>query len=175
MKANNEKVRRVLELIDSGYFSVRDGAIYGKNGKEKTARCTKGYKKLSFTEKGKKSEVLQHRVLFAYYHGIEALSDDLTINHKDGDKDNNSIENLEQVSVQENTKHAHSNKLLKNGRLSKTAKLTTEDVTMIKALLREGGKHRDIAKLYGVSKSTITNISTGVVWKDIEPYVGDFK
>tara|TARA_R110000851_G_scaffold47990_5_gene116333 strand:+ start:76 stop:537 length:462 start_codon:yes stop_codon:yes gene_type:complete len=45
--------------------------------------------------------------------------------------------------------------------------LTEEDVYIIKEKLAKGENHREIAKTYGVAKSTITSINQGLSWKHI--------
>jgi HNH endonuclease len=168
VKANDEKVKKILELIESGKYYVEDGKIFcSKTGKEKTARNGKGYKVISYRENGKKFIVLQHRVLYAYYHGLDSLDPNKTINHIDGNKDNNTKENLEQISVNENVSHAHQNNLLPRGSDKTLAKLDEEKVDHIRFLLAIGMKHRDIAEIFGVSKSTITNINTGKTWTHV--------
>lgn len=60
-----------------------------------------------------------------------------------------------------------------NGRIATTgtsnpkAKLDEEKVRKIKQLLSEGVPHREIAKMFNVGKSTITNISTGKTWSHV--------
>lgn len=47
------------------------------------------------------------------------------------------------------------------------AKLTNSDVIIIKTLLKEGNlSHAKIAKLFSVTKQTITGINTGKIWKN---------
>jgi DNA invertase Pin-like site-specific DNA recombinase len=47
------------------------------------------------------------------------------------------------------------------------AKLTEEDVVVIKTRLRGGHKQKQIAKDFGVDSSVISRISTGKIWKDV--------
>lgn len=49
----------------------------------------------------------------------------------------------------------------------KTVKLSSEEVREIKILLRHGVYHKEIAKIYNVSKSNIGAINTGITWRDI--------
>ena len=91
------------------------------------------------------------------------------VNHKDGDKLNNTPDNLEWVTCAEN--HAHrrqvlgmSNKGEHNGR----ALLTAEHVVEIRQLYDAGNHSWDnIAKLYGVNPATIGAIAKRRNWKHI--------
>ena len=50
-------------------------------------------------------------------------------------------------------------------RNSRTAKLTVDDVARIRALIKEGRRHRDIALLFGVTSSTVSYIGRGDTWR----------
>lgn len=56
----------------------------------------------------------------------------------------------------------------KFGEQSHTAKLTEADVLEIKRMLRDGVSRKDIAEKMGVSKTTISNISTGYRWSHVK-------
>lgn len=77
------------------------------------------------------------------------------INHKDGNKQNNNVDNLEWCTAKENIQHAIKNKLIN---VKASQKLSFEDVKTIKKLHTEGYNNAQIAKRYGVVKSTIWNI-----------------
>ena len=83
------------------------------------------------------------------------------VNHIDGDKANNNIENLEWMTAQENMAHAHKNGLMAppKGPEHHKAIFSWEDVRGIRELHRKTGMlHKDIAKMYGVSGTTISDI-----------------
>lgn len=73
------------------------------------------------------------------------------INHKDGNRINNHVNNLEWCTNSENTNHAM--KYLPRRRYNK--KLTTEDINQIIMLIKAGKSQRFIAKLFGISQSAV--------------------
>jgi len=71
----------------------------------------KGYLRLSLNKEGNKSNHLVHRIVAnAFIPKIEGKD---LINHKNGVKSDNKVENLEWVTNQENIIHAYQNGLFK--------------------------------------------------------------
>ena len=66
----------------------------------------KGYKEWCFSIEGKKQTIFSHRLVYRLFGG-EPLDALLVINHKDGDKSNCDIDNLEQISRSENVNHSY--------------------------------------------------------------------
>lgn len=87
------------------------------------------------------------------------------VNHIDGNKANNAVENLEWASGSENERHAHRTGL-KSGRGSanSNAKLTVSDVLEIRASV---DPISDLCARYGVSRSAITNIQKRKTWNHV--------
>lgn len=90
------------------------------------------------------------------------------VNHKDGNKENNYVENLEWVTAQENTIHAYKNGLTPTGEKSVFSKLTKEDVEYIRS--HHIPKDKDygsaaLARKYNVHPSTISKIVHKKSWK----------
>lgn len=87
------------------------------------------------------------------------------INHIDGNKDNNSLSNLEWVTRSENLKHAMSLGVMRNqfkaGYESKLCKLTPDDVRGIKKMRKEGKTLREIGCVYGISGRHVSGIARG--------------
>ncbi len=67
-----------------------------------TLAATRGYYQVSLSKEGKISKVYVHRLVAEAFF----IERDETVNHKDGDKTNNCVTNLEWVSYSENNKHA---------------------------------------------------------------------
>lgn len=92
------------------------------------------------------------------------------VNHIDGVRNNNSVENLEWVTNLENREHASKNLdrvNLKGSQIS-TAKLDENKVREIKKLITEKSTtQKDIAKKFGVAESTISWIKKGGTWSHV--------
>lgn len=84
------------------------------------------------------------------------------VDHVDNDKANNKVENLQWISRLENvrksvstgSRHASTNP-------NQQRKLKNADIPHIKARLERGEKQHEIAKLYGISQSTVSEIARG--------------
>lgn len=91
-----------------------------------------------------------------------------TINHIDAVKTNNNLDNLEWATRQENHKHAVSLGLLRRGNEVFGAKLNESDVVEIRKAVKEGVKHHELARKYGVSRSNIGAIVNRKSWAHID-------
>ena len=90
------------------------------------------------------------------------------INHKDSNRQNNTIDNLEWVTKQENIIHGYksgfaSNRGSKNG----FSKLNEEEVLEIRKKKIEGYTYQQLAALYNVSYNCIAGIIQKTNWKHI--------
>jgi hypothetical protein len=85
------------------------------------------------------------------------------INHKDGNKLNNNLSNLEWATLSENSKHAWKNGLYESNKNSqyKAVKIQDKDISRIKHLHSLGVSQREISLIYGVNRSYICSIVNG--------------
>lgn len=87
--------------------------------------------------------------------------DGFDVNHIDGVKTNNSVSNLEYVSHGDNMRHAFAMGLAPRGERHGHAKLTDDQVREIRARRASGEPGSVLAKAFGVSPSTISQIASG--------------
>lgn len=127
----------------------------------------KGYPSISLCHKGKRIKKFVHRFVAEAF--IPNPENKAQVNHKNGIKTDNSVENLEWVTNKENCQHAYANGLSKiyNGERASTAKLKDFQVVRIKELLKKGLTYEELGKLFDVNKNTIKNINNEVCWKQI--------
>lgn len=146
-----------LGRVKSNKFNYRSRILKQKTGKT-------GYKMIGLCIKPKRKFFLVHRLVLSTFKPVENMNE-LEINHKDEDKSNNSLTNLEWVTSKENCNYGNRNKKLsdsfsipvrcietgiiyKSGR--EAGRLTNTSITGISNCLtgkreRAGGFHWEVA------------------------------
>ena len=152
------------QISDSGRVFTKRRLIGNQihYGRELIPQVTEdGYLKVSLSRNGISKKYYLHRLVAIQF--IDNPYNLPQVNHKDSNKLNNNVTNLEWCSKEENQKHAVKNNLMQRGAVRPSAKLTEEQVIelyKLKGIL----KASDIAKKYGVSKNTICCILRGSKW-----------
>lgn len=90
-----------------------------------------------------------------------------TINHIDGNKHNNIVENLEWCTSSYNHEHATITGLKAKGERIGTSKLNENMVHAIKYFLVKGFSHTELSIAFKISRANISLISEGKAWKHI--------
>jgi hypothetical protein len=124
-----------------------------------------GYYEVTLQSLGKRKYVRLHRVIFEAFN--DKIPNGLVINHKDGNKLNNNLNNLEVVTVAENNAHALKNKLYITAKGEQSSILTNSQVLEIRARVSNGEVQRKVAKEYGVGKNCIWHIVNRTTWRHI--------
>lgn len=88
-------------------------------------------------------------------------------NHKNFDKQDNRIENLEWVTPLQNTQHAEAGgrRDSQRGSASHLAKLEVSDIPEIRRRVANGSRHWEVAADYGVTRAAISHIIAGRNWR----------
>lgn len=149
------------------------------NGRYKTNRVVKqgikgtsnrkGYINVGLRKDNKNYNFSVHRLVAIMF--IPNPEDKKEVNHINGIKDDNRVENLEWMTPSENVRHAHAMGLADVPRLKGEqhgcSKLTDEKVRVIKKLLLDGLSQYKIAAMFGVSRSAILHIKVRGGWSHI--------
>lgn len=117
-------------------------------------------------ESGKKKTYRLHRLVMMAFEPIENM-ENMEVNHKDGNKLHNSLDNLEWCNASCNQKHAFQLGLQKPryGEASNFAKLTSADIAMIFKMKEQGYTQKQIAGFIGCSCSNISYILNRKTWQ----------
>ena len=151
-----EIYKGVLKIDENGRLHrLKDNS---KNHKGKVdriidAKTINGYMGATITTGKKQHNIKMHRLIWYWHYG--ELPEDEEINHKDGNKANNKINNLEMITHKENVKHALDNNLMKSNWEHKNSKLTKINYEEIDRLLNANVKQKIIAELLNVHVRTI--------------------
>ena len=130
----------------------------------------KGYLFIRLSKNSKHKYYYIHRLVALHF--IDNPSNKPAVNHKDGNKSNNNVNNLEWVTNSENQIHALETGLLipkgAVGIKNTKSKLTDNDILIIREKSLEGIRGTDIAKIFNVCKTTISGIKNNKTWKHIK-------
>lgn len=143
----------------NGHLIHKQTVSKGKKGNVAGWKHQRGYVMVTC----KKKKYLAHRVIWKMHYGEWPKHQ---INHINGIKNDNRIENLEDITNQENRDHAVKIGLQAKGQRS-NSKIKEEDILKIMQLRKSGKMIKDIAEIYGVHRATIYLILKGVIWKHV--------
>lgn len=132
----------------------------------KPYKMPNGYLHVSLTKDRICSSLRIHRLVCDAFLPSDEYKPD--VNHKDGNKENNHLENLERVSRSENMLHAIQNNLTSAfGNSHPRAILTAEKVREIRKRYSEGERQADLARAFHTSDRNIWEIVKNRTWKSI--------
>lgn len=145
-----------------------DGDVKSRGKMLKGEICRNGYKRIHVSKNGIHYKYLVHRLVAETF--VPNPFNLPVVNHIDGNKQNNSVANLEWCTYSDNLKHAFKTGLRScDGKNNNRHKLTNVDVQEIRRSYIKG-KHgalnaTGLAKKYGVNPKTILDIVNNKTWR----------
>jgi NUMOD4 motif/HNH endonuclease len=124
-----------------------------------------GYVLVNLYKQGKMRTFSLHILVAHSFIGPRPLGKET--NHKDGDKENCSLDNLEYTTFLENRKHAQEVLNLYRGERQHLSKFTRDQIPLIRNLLKTTSQC-EIARRFGVSQPSIWSIAHRITWGWVE-------
>lgn len=151
---------------DGEIFSVRKDIFLKKFLAKLSYSKKPGYFYVSLWTGSRNRNLLVHRlVALAYIINPNNLS---TVNHKNGIKTDNRVENLEWCTSKENSQHAVRLGFITNrNELNPNARLSKAQVLEARYLYTEGVSVKNLALRLAISETHTYDILSGKYWKNI--------
>lgn len=125
-----------------------------------------GYSQVTLRKEGIQKTHTVHRLVAEAFLPIDINRKH--VNHKDGNRSNNVLENLEWCTAKENIQHASSRDMMgRKGEAAHRAKLTNQIVLDMRTLYNNGSVIKDIMKIYKTSYNTTYTVVTKRSWRHI--------
>lgn len=138
---------------DTNYSVTEDGCIINnKTGRNMKICVNRGYQVVSIYINKKRFTTKVHRIIAECY--LDNPSNYDYVNHKDGNKLNNNLSNLEWCTHKHNMQHAYNTGLNKG----RQRKLTKDNCSDIIEAYNAGINQATIAKHYSVSQCIISEV-----------------
>lgn len=162
----NSEIRSKERVVES--LIVKTGTVRKIKRSSKPIKKRldhKGYWIVILSKNSKPKTLKVHRLLMITFVG----KSDLVVNHKNGVRTDNRLENLEYCTHRENILHGR--KYLGHnsvrGELCGASKLNEIKVLAIVTLNKSGFNFSQISKLYNVNRQSIANVCQGKTWGHI--------
>lgn len=171
-----------LEKIKASQYAITsDGKLFSiRLGRFMTGWIgTGGYRLYSISnDQGKRLQLFAHKLVAEAFHENPDRSKFTQVNHIDGNKTNNHVNNLEWCTPGQNTHHAHSTGLNKGKNYNSDAKvdhesvnhcpykkapvdaygLCEEDIRVVCSLIQEGYRDVDISRITSMNRRYVNKI-----------------
>lgn len=151
----------LYEVSNTGKVrSVKGGRRRGVELKQQSyvSGTNRGYSIVSLVKEGKAMTATVHRLVASAF--ISNPENKPCVNHKDNNKSNNRVENLEWATYSENELHAYT-----LGKVNPISKLSQEKLEQARELIAGGQSKAATARQLGVAWSTLHRALTNQTWK----------
>lgn len=154
-------VPRIINYADGRKYTYPSKVLSHNINKTNSAHLVHLYKNSKRTAKTVHRLVMEAHCPNTDYSKAE-------INHKDGNRNNNTVDNLEWCSRLENMQHGFSTGLINNTGSNHGNSIYNEaQIAHVKRLLNSGLSASHVAILSGVKKGTVEQVRQGKQWKHV--------
>ena len=146
-----EKIKAtIIPGTDGRYLVSSDGKVYNRHGLEKSQRTDKwGYKTVGLRIDGTKKRVFVHRLVLMAFSPCDNMHV-MQVNHKDEDKQNNNLSNLEWCTNEYNQRYG-----TRRHRISVTQSQPIEAVDLMGNVVGRYSSATSAARTLGLCQSNI--------------------
>ena len=149
------------------YAITKDGVVFNRS----TRRILKpdvnscGYERVTLSKNGNTARFFVHRLVAETFLGFQ---EGMEVNHINGDKLDNRVNNLEWCTSSSNKQHALSLELRASGEKHVNSKLTDDEVRDICSYISHGFQRGEVLELVpSCSKHQFDDIRRRKTWKQI--------
>ena len=148
------------------YYVTDEGQIWSEKSNKFLSfqKDRDGYLKVTLVSIDGRHRYSVHRLVMENFCPREDM-DKLQVNHKDGNKENNCLDNLEWTTCKENIHHAIDSNL--RAKVNGSAKLTEDQVIEIYQKILDGATNVQLGEEYGLHPDSIGRIRNKKMWKKV--------
>lgn len=164
----NTEIFKPVSIFKNKKYTVSNyGNVFNVIKNKKLSSCinTGGYPCVSLTMKPKNIFVTVHKLVAHEFIGKRP--EGYQINHIDGNKINNCVENLEYVTPAQNIKHAVKNGLTPKGEKASGAKISDKKAIEIRKVYAQVKSMTRISEMFNLSRPAIRQLIYGQTWKHL--------
>ena len=166
--------KKVIYAHNKGYrVSAKGDVINPKGGVRKTNLSSGKYLRFTINseEKGKYASIVVHKLQAYQKYGEKLFEEGIEVRHLDGNRTNNSYENISIGTRTDNIYDIPPSTRKRNATLAgrKNSSLKENDIKKIR-ILRENKKYsyKQIMEIFPISKSSVSGICNYKTWKTLE-------
>ena len=160
---------KTIKDFENLYVINPDGSIFSliRNKYLSSWKHRGGYRLIGLNNYSGRTYFYVHRLVAETF--LPKIEGKDFVNHKDGNKSNNHVSNLEWVTKSENSKHSFEIGTQDNkGENHPMSLLNEQKVIEIRSKFNLGFKRKELAEMYGVKRSTVEKIINRKLWKHIQ-------
>lgn len=160
----------MIKTEEGNWLIYENGRLYSIKYKRfmNPSPSSSGYLKTNYKVNGKIKNINIHDLVAKYFIGEKPKG--MVVNHRDGNKHNNHVNNLEYIDYKENSRHARRLGLIKNqarGSRIGTSSITESQAKEVITLLIKGERNKDISAKTGVTRTNVCHIKAKNSWKHL--------